>query len=390
DSESKQVLALAGGHGSGRYLYLAAPLDPHTADATSHYPYFTEYLLEGFRLREGPRSPTLEVYFDPGYRENMSLDRLAVLWRQSGIRAIYAAAWHFYPRYEFPYDRLIAACHRNGISVYAWFVLPEVHAKLWEEHPEWRERTATGADGRVGWRYLMNLENPACMRATLEWMKALLEDQAWDGINVSELNFDADHNDYLRPDHFVPMNAEVRAAFRVRAGFDPAELFVASSEHFHRRDPRGLEKFLQYREDIVTRWHEQVLEALAPLARGRGWEVIVTMLDSLHSRHVSPALGVNSRRIAGLMDRFDFTLQVEDPSEHWAGSPERYRAFAQTYRKLVRDPRRLVFDVNVVPDRSVEGASLPSERATGTELARAVAAAASRSGRAALYSEHTV
>jgi hypothetical protein len=114
------------------------------------------------------------------------------------------------------------------------------------------------------------------------------------------------------------------------------------------------------------------------------------MLDSLHSAYVRPALGVNSRRLVELMKEFDFTLQVEDPAEHWMQPPDRYLRFAETYLKLVPERRRLMFDVNVMPDRHVAGTSLPSALATGTELADTILAAASASGRAAIYSEHTV
>jgi hypothetical protein len=390
EPQSKQLLALAGGYGSGRYVYLAVPLDPHTPGATSHYPYFPEYLAEAFRLPPSPRSPGIEAYFDPSYREGANLERLAASWRQEGIRTIYAAAWHFYRDYAFDYERLIAACHRNGIAVYAWLVLPATTPLMWDQHPEWRERTASGGAGRVSWRYSMNLQNPACFRAAMEWMNGLLAGRAWDGVNISELNFDADFEDYLRPDRFVPMNADVRADFRSQAGFDPVLLFAPASPYYYKRNPQALERFLKYREDVVATWHERVLSDLAPLARARGWEVIITMLDSLHSRYVQPALGVDSRRIIALMSRFDFTLQVEDPSEHWIAPPDRYRRFAETYRRLVPDPRRLMFDINVVPDRGVEGTSLPSSTAAGVELARTAAAAASASGRAAIYSEYTV
>ncbi len=390
DVASKQPLAVGGRHGAGRYVYLAAPLDPHTPDASSHYPYFPEYLAETFRLRPAGRSARLEVYFDPGFREGMNLERLAARWRQRGIRTVYVAAWHFYPRYTFDYDHLVRLCHRNGLAVYAWFIFPAVTPRLWEEHPEWRERAASGADGRAGWRHAMNLENPACFRASVDWMKSLLQAHPWDGVNLTELNYDADFEDYLRPDRFVPMNDEVRAGFRAESGFDPAQLFAPASRYHHKRNPRGLEQFLRYREDIVTGWHRRLLGELEPLGRSRGWELMVTMLDSLHSAYVQPALGVNSRRIAALMKEFDFTLQVEDPAEHWTGSPDRYRRFAETYRQLVPDARRLMFDINVMPNRSVAGTSLPSATATGIELARTVEAAASASGRVAIYSEYTV
>jgi hypothetical protein len=143
---------------------------------------------------------------------------------------------------------------------------------------------------------------------------------------------------------------------------------------------------------VVTDWHVRILSELEPLRRERGWEVIVTVLDSLHSRYVRPALGVDSARIAGLMKRFRFTLQVEDPAEHWIRPPGRYAEFARPYRRLVRDRRRLMFDINVMNDRDVDRTFLPSPTATGIELARTAlaAAAASGEGRVAVYSEHTV
>jgi len=390
DVLTKQPLASAGARGAGRYVHLGATLDPHSPLGTSRYPYLFEYLTEGFRLARPLSSPRLEAYFDPSYREGVGLDRLASAWRQAGIRTIYAAAWKSYKTFSYDYAQLIRACHRNGISVYAWLILPAVTPRMWEEHPEWREQTAAGAEGYPGWRPLLNLENPACYRAAMDWVKGVLKAYDWDGVNLTELNYDADLNDYLRPDRFVPMNREVRASFRQKSGVDPLELFNPASAHYHKRDRRLLEEFLHYREDLVTEWHRKVLGELEPLARSQGWEVIVTMLDSLHSDFVRPALGIDSRRIAALMKDFDFTLQVEDPAQHWRQAPDRYRRFAETYLSLVPDRRRLMFDINVVPDRSVDGTTLPSARATGTELALTVLAAASASGRVAIYAEHTV
>jgi len=314
---------------------------------------------------------------------------LASYWKEAGIRTVYVAAWQFYDRYTFDYAALIRACHRNGISVYAWFMFPQVTPLMWQQHPEWREQAAVGGDGRPGWRYLMNFQNPTCFRAAMDWAKNLLHSQDWDGMNIAELNFDAEHPDYMRPDRFVPMNNEVRADFAKKAGFDPAQLFVPGSSYYHERNRRALAKFLRYREDIVTEWHRRVLTELDPVTRERGLEVIVTVMDSLHSKYVQPALGVNSRRIAALMQEFDFTLQIEDPVEHWAEPPDRYKRFAEDYRDLVPDERRLMFDINVVSDREIEGTSLPSTIARGTELARTVMAAAVR-GRVAIYAEHTV
>jgi hypothetical protein len=389
ETDTKQPVVLAGQYGRGRYLYLAAPFDTHTTYGMSRYPYLAQYLADTFHLRSALRGGRLETYFDPGYRSGINLDDLAAYWKKSGIRTVYVAAWQFYERYHFDYAALIRACHRKGISVYAWFMFPQVTPMMWEQHPEWRERAASGLDGRPGWRYPMNFQNPICFRAAMDWAKDLLHSLDWDGINIAELNFDAKHPDYLRPEAFVPMNKDVRTVFAKEAGFDPAQLFVPGSPYYHKRNPQALAKFLRYREDIVIEWHRRVLTELNPIAQERGLEVIVTAMDSLHSQYVRPALGVNSRRIAALMQEFDFTLQVEDPAEHWAEPPDRYQRFAEDYRKMVPDERRLMFDINVVSDREIGGTSLPSTIATGTELARTVMAAAVR-GRVAIYAEHTV
>ena len=389
ESESKQPLAVTGGFGAGRYLYLSVPLDNHTPNGVSHFPYLDEYLATAFHMRSALRGGRIEAYVDPGYRGGIDLDSLAKFWQRSGIRTVYVAAWHFYDRYSFDYRALIHACHRRGISVYAWFMFPQVTQVMWQQHPEWREQAASGGDGRPGWRYLLNFQNPICFRAAMDWAKDLLQSQSWDGINIAELNFDAAHPNYLQPSQFVPMNDIVRREFRDRAGFDPAELFVPNSLYYYERNHKALAAFLRYREDVVTEWHRRVLTELAPIARGRGLEMIVTVMDSLHSSYVQPALGVNSHRIAALMKDFDFTLQVEDPVEHWAEPADRYVRFHEAYRRLVPDERRVMFDINVVSDRDVEATTLPSTIALGTELAQTVKAAAVL-GRVAIYAEHTV
>ena len=390
DNESGQAVALAGSFGVGHYVYLAAHLDNYTNEGTSHYPYFPEYLSTTFGATTSLRNRHLEVYFDPDYRPGADFNRLATIWHRAGISTIHAKATIFTRQFSFPYDDLVRACHRNGIAVYAYFLFPMVTPKMWDEHPEWREKTAAGTDGNVGWRFSMNFQDPDCFQAAMDWMKVVLNSSDWDGVDIAELNFDAAFKDYLRPDKFVPMNDIVRADFKKKAGFDPIQLFHPNSSHYYKTDPAGMAKFQRYREDIVVDWHRRVLTELEPLCKQRGMEVIVTMLDSLHDDYVRPALGLDSRRITALMREFPFTLEVEDPARFWMTSAERYRRFAATYLKLVPDRSRLMFDVNVVDNRDITGTNLPSKTATGTELALTLLSAASASGRVAVYSEQTV
>ena len=60
--------------------------------------------------------------------------------------------------------RLIEACHRKAILVYVWLELPHVSEKFWDDHPEWREKTAILQDAQLDWRKLMNLTNRDCFR----------------------------------------------------------------------------------------------------------------------------------------------------------------------------------------------------------------------------------
>jgi uncharacterized protein YdaL len=391
DKESDQALAVGGEFGTGRYLYLVAPLDPYTDDGTSHYPYLAKYIEETFDAGKALRGTKVEAYCDTDYRPGNDLGRVVATWRRNGIRTVYASAWHTYPRDKFDYyDYFIRLCHANGISVYAWFVLPATTKQMWDQHPDWHILPADGSANRPGWRYGLDLENPDCYRAVMDWTKQIISSHNWDGVNLAEINYDADFLNYQRVDRFVPMNPGIRKDFRKRAGFDPRNLFVPGSPLYYQTNPAAFEKFLKYREDVVTEWHRKILSEIDPLRRERGLEVIVTMLDSLHSDWVRPALGVNSHRIVDLMKDFEFTLQVEDHASFWNKPGDRYRHFAETYLKLIPDRRRLMFDVNVMSDRAIDHTTLPSSIATGTELAFTLASAASASGRAAVYSEHTV
>ena len=122
------------------------------------------------------RSNRLWAFFDGAYRSRVDLDYFAARWRKAGITALHVAAWHYYdatPEQDAYLRRLIEACHRQGILVYAWLELPHVSEQFWTAHPEWREKTALLQDAHLDWRKLMNLTNrdasarsrPACAAA---------------------------------------------------------------------------------------------------------------------------------------------------------------------------------------------------------------------------------
>jgi len=89
------------------------------------------------------------------------------------------------------------------------------------------------------------------------------------------------------------------------------------------------------------------------------------------------------------MDRYSITLQVEDPAEAWGATPTRYADYGRIYKKLVSDPNRLMFDINIVHDPS--RSQSPTELLAGTELALAVRSAAEAgNARVGIYSEASV
>jgi uncharacterized protein YdaL len=387
DTENHTGLAGVFSAGSGKVLYMGEMLDPFTTDGVSHYPFLFEHALKAFDRMQPARRRSIELYFDPGLRTEVSIEDLAVLWRRMGVRAVYASAWVFTPQYTYDYDRLIRVCHANGILVYAWFEFPQVSPLFWAQHPEWREKTAAG-DKLPSWRLSMNLMNPECRAAVLQFMASVLGKWAWDGVNLAELSFDG-KADGDKPWAMVPLNDDVQRSFHAAHHFDPKELFDPASPHWWKRDKAGWNKFLSYRKTLVTELHRTFLTELKAFASS-GREVIVTTLDSLEHPEVTADTGVDSLAIVGLMREFPFMLQVEDPASAWKNPPARYVRLAERYRSVLPAGAKFMIDINVIPNRLVEGTHLPASPAVGVELAATVHAARSASDRVALYGDATV
>ncbi|MEO6349562.1 MAG: polysaccharide deacetylase family protein [Candidatus Limnocylindrales bacterium] len=374
--------------GAGTVLYLAVLFDPYTPDGTSRFPFLFEHAMDTFGREMPARRSVTELYFDPGLRPGISIEQLVPMWRRQGVRVIYAAGWEFDDNYTYDYDRLLRVAHEQGLLVYAWFEFPQVSRRFWNRHPEWREVPAFG-NALPSWRLAMNFSNEACRAAAVQFMIDTVTHWPWDGVNLAELNFDgtADGN---QPERFVPMNADVRTAFAAQpGGFDPSNLFDATSRRYWMTSPRGWDAFLAYRQSLVTSWHREFLKALGPFMDS-GHEVIVTMLDGLTQPKTSRDSGIGVQDILGILKDVDFTLQVEDPAVAWTGSPRRYETLAARYAPLMPKGRRLMFDINVVPDRRVEDTHLPLAKAAGTEVVAAVRAARSVGSRVAIYGDSTM
>ncbi len=349
------------------------------------FPYLLQALTD-LGLEAPFRSERLWAFLDGAYRLRVDLDYFARRWRRAGISAVHAAAWHYFEGDEQRdawLRRLIRACHRQGIQVYAWLELPHVSERFWQEHPEWREKTAAGQDAHLDWRKLMNLLNPDCARAVAAGIERLILNFDWDGVNLAELYFESLEG-AANPARFTPMNTEVRAEFHKLHGFDPAGLFQPGVKP----DPAKLRLFLDYRADLVARLQEEWIARIEQLrSRRPHLGLVLTQVDDRYDTGMRDLIGADSARALALLDRHDFVFLIEDPATVWSHGPERYPEIARRYRPLTSRHDRLAIDINVV-ERYQD--VYPTKQQTGAEMLRQLHLASLAFPRVALYAEHSL
>ena len=99
------------------------------------FPYLMHALVD-LGLRLPFRDNSRHIFFDSSYRARVDLDYMARRWRRGGVHALHIAAWHFTDTGPDEYlEKLITACHREGILAYAWLELPHVSEPFWAAEP---------------------------------------------------------------------------------------------------------------------------------------------------------------------------------------------------------------------------------------------------------------
>jgi hypothetical protein len=364
--------------GQGAVIWVATSPGP---TGRERYPYLL-HALARFGGRPPFRSSRLWAFFDYGYRTRVDVDYMARQWAASGIGALHVAAWHFYdrdPERDAYLRRLIEACHREAILVYAWLELPHVSERFWQEHPEWREKTGLLQDAQLDWRKLMNLQNPDCVRAVRQGVGALMDRFDWDGMNLAELYFESLEG-AANPARFTPMNDDVRARYRQAAGLDPVEVL--------RTKGAGLEKFLEFRAELAREMQEQWLEEAHKLRGLKPYlDVVLTHVDDRFDTSMRAAIGADAARVLPLLDKSPFTFLVEDPATVWHLGPERYSEIAKRYSDLTPKRDRLAIDLNIVERYQNV---YPTKQQTGIELFDLVHTAAAAFHRVAVYFEKSI
>ncbi len=370
----------------GAILWLAT--DPGPA-GYERYPYLLQ-ALEDVGLRMDSSATNLWAFFDSAYRIRADPDYLARGWRKAGISALQVAAWHNMngdAAQDKYLESLIAACHRNAILVYAWLELPHVSDKFWDDHPEWREKTAAGQDAQLDWRKLMNLQNPACREQAAREINALLQRFDWDGVNLAELYFESLEG-AANPARFTPMNDDVRREFAASNGFDPKALFEPQSAYALATHPELLRRFLAYRMELTARMQQEWLGILGEDRKTKPYlNFVVTQIDDRFDPRIHDSLGANVALSLPVVREHDGTMLVEDPATLWNMGPERYAKLASEYRKMTSVRERLAVDLNVV-ERYQD--VYPTKKQTGVELFELVHQASSAFGQVALYVENSL
>ena len=364
-------------HGKGGVLWMAVPPGERGYE---RFPYIIQALTD-LGMPVPFHSQRLWAFFDYSYRMRVDVDYFAARWRKAGIAGLHIAAWHFFEpdaQRDAYLKSLVAACHRNGILVYAWLELPHVSEQFWTQHPAWREKTALLQDAHLDWRKLMNLTNRDCFQAVVEGVRNLLGRFDWDGVNLAELYFESLEGTG-NPSRFTPMNDDFRRLFREAQGFDPIEVFGSRTDGESRR------KLLEFRSETAARMQEDWLRVLAGTGRGKPHlDLVLTHVDDRFAPGIRDAIGADAARVLPLLDRYSFTFLIEDPATVWHLGPQRYGAIADRYRALTPRREKLAVDINIV-DRYQD--VYPTKQQTGIELLQLVHEAAKALPRVALYLE---
>lgn len=314
----------------------------------------------------GPTRDGLELYLDPGLLPpSISHNVNAVAAMVDGARIVDVAAWYFNynnPADNYPYQALIAALHARGILAYAWLEPPFVNQAMWQKDPQCREKTATGADAHVYWRYLISLETPSCFHLAWQQWDQVLGNNPWDGVNVAELYFQPPTD----PSTFTPFSAGALALF----GRNPKTNMAA---------------FMQFRTQLVTELNRQMLAQLNGLPAARNLAFELTVIDSLLDPAEAAGVGSDVSALAAVARQGGASLEVEDPFTTWTDGPLRYARITAELRSLT-SPGMGLIDLNVV-DRP---GARPTSKMTGGELDLAASTAAAYSGRLGVYALGTI
>ncbi len=387
DPKHKAPLVVSGSRGQGRFIYSAIPLEPREGMVFQYLPFLAQAIVDELHVAPSLAADNLCVYVDTGGEPKVDPAVVVAQLKSWSVREVHLGAFYTSEAFREFVPRFIAAAHREGISVYAWLEYPMVSREFWDQHPQWREVTASGHPAIMDWRYHMALEDPACFQAVAELTQRLVLDYDWDGVDLAELYFEGDPGIFKDPEDFTPMHPTFRQMFKKRYGVDPREMFDPDSPTYGTRNPKLRSELQEYRVELITQLTEDFLETLAACQAQKPYlQTTLTVIDALRDPTVTERFGVDPDRLLALQKRFGFAVEIEDPYTVWNSSPDRYRAIGEYYRPRLQPGTPFSLDVNVV-DRIPPGRPLNKPR--GLELYELVANVAASVDLITLYAFST-
>jgi len=310
-------------------------------------------------------------YYDRGLTARALASELAESWAEQGVNLVYFYAYNrvYGARYRTSYPgnimedygrqdllrHLLREAHQRNIKVVAWLQGAQ-HKQVWESHPDWREKTATGSDYKPdGDSYFLCVRNPEVM----QWWLGLLDDLLksypdLDGIDLAEFQLD------LWGDNACHCE-------RCREQFGRT----------HEKASVPGDGWRKFRAEGLTR----LLLASSRLAHSYGKESHVTTVLTarrdgglMSSAQVRDAIGFDLEGVLGSPDRPD-VLQAELIWQQWAAlygdrqtfTPEWTKAAVNQAKQMLRGRARLIAHIEVT--------DFGSGGLDGPRLARTIASA---------------
>ncbi|QEK12840.1 hypothetical protein FQB35_11180 [Crassaminicella thermophila] len=374
---------VGGSYGEGKFLYMAATLDEVSRHGYTRFPFFHEIIIDYFDCKPKVSRKQLIAYMDWGYHYFENPDELAKKLKNYGITQIHFSGWYPLEETKDFLNRFIDACHSNGIYVCCWLELPMVTEDFWNEHPEWREKTALENDAKIDWRYLMALEIPECMKAVQLEIKKLLNQFDWDGVDLAEIYFESPDLGFDYPDSFTPMSDIVRKEFKAKYGVDPIKIFDPEDKHYKEKDLNAFKNFVQYRTDLCTKLNQEMIMFLKNKENfNKNLDLIVTQIDTFFAEKMEEDIGVDTDALLDLQKEFDFIFQVEDPFPLWDLGPDRYAKIGQSYKEKTKEHRKINVDINIVERTYTQW---PNPKQIGLEFLMLLAEASKNFNQVCIY-----
>lgn len=383
----REPICVSGELGKGSFIYSAIALAPPEKAGYEHFPFIFEAVRERFGLRPVLARRDMAVYMDLGLHFGQDPLDVAKKVKSWGIDQVHLSAW--YPTKEgqkFTKD-FIEAAHGLGITVYAWLEYPMVSKPFWEAHPECREKTATGREALIDWRYHIALEDSGCMKLVKQDLTRSIMSQDWDGIDIAELYFESPHG-YDAPQNFTPMHPSFCTAFEKRFGVDPRQIFMPDSKNFWKKNEKISRALLDCRIELIGELNESLLKLCRKLRSSKPYlRTIMTVIDTIFDSSMKDRIGVDTDRFIELQKSYPFALEIEDPYTLWNLGPGRYKLIGEKYRFLSSSKHPLYIDINIVER---EGEVYPTAKQRGLELYQLLNSAGLYTDKVILYGSATL